>query len=468
MRIYANCPPGTLADKGRQGFTLRALVDPLVASLTYVLALLAFRGNWDRADTVLLVGMFLLLYPGCVPFNRFTLPVAARLLLPCAAILALFVTVRWLQGRPVAEGGSFELDAGVAGTVLLPLVLLGMHAVTPRLAPHLRRRSADTPVIIVGISSASARFAAAIRSGEVEGQRLVACFEDRNPGRTHAPASLCVTGGIADVADYVKRNPGGIIYISLPMASQPRVLALLEQLRDTTASVCFIPDIFVADLIQGRIETVAGLPVVSVCDTPFRGTEGVMKRALDIVVTLAALPLALPLMLGIALAIRLTSPGPVIFKQRRYGLDGKEILVWKFRTMRTIEDGDGSYRQVTRDDDRVTALGRVLRRTSLDELPQLLNVLAGSMSLVGPRPHALAVNEHYRKVIPGYMIRHKVRPGITGWAQVNGYRGGDDLDAMRKRTEYDLAYLRSWTLGLDLLILARTARMLVAGDPKAF
>lgn len=466
MRIYAQCPPSAFFDTGGEWSTVRALIDPLVALLTYVLALFAYGQTWSRGDAVLVVGMFLLLYPGCVPFSRFTLPMAARLLVPCTAFLALFVTVRWLQGRPV--GHARELDAGIAWAASLPLILLGLHAVTPRLGAYLRRLHADTPVIIVGISNASARFAAAILSGEVKGQQLVACFEDRNCERTHAPASLRPTGGLSEVGAYVKRHPGAIIYISLPMASQPRVLALLEQLRDTTASVWFIPDIFVADVIQGRIDTVAGLPVVSVCDTPFRGIEGVVKRALDIVLTIAVLPVALPLMLVIAIAIRLTSPGPVIFKQRRYGLDGREILVWKFRTMRTTEDGDRVYSQVTRDDDRVTAVGRVLRRTSLDELPQLLNVLAGSMSLVGPRPHALAVNEHYRKVISGYMIRHKVRPGITGWAQVNGYRGGDDLDSMRKRTEYDLAYLRSWSVALDLVILLRTVRMLVAGDPKAY
>jgi putative colanic acid biosysnthesis UDP-glucose lipid carrier transferase len=166
--------------------------------------------------------------------------------------------------------------------------------------------------------------------------------------------------------------------------------------------------------------------------------------------------------------VRATSPGPAIFKQRRYGLDGKEIVIWKFRTMSTLEDGQSTYRQVTRKDERVTPLGRFLRRTSLDELPQVLNVLAGSMSLVGPRPHALAVNEQYRKMIPGYMVRHKVRPGITGWAQVNGCRGGDDLDSMRKRTEYDLAYLRSWSISLDLLIVMKTVKMLIMGDERAY
>jgi putative colanic acid biosynthesis UDP-glucose lipid carrier transferase len=254
----------------------------------------------------------------------------------------------------------------------------------------------------------------------------------------------------------------------MPMATQPRIVSLLESLRDTTASIYFLPDVFVADLIQGRITTIAGLPLVSVCETPFDGTAGMIKRGLDLALVITALPVILPLMLIIGILVRATSPGPAIFKQRRYGLDGKEIVIWKFRTMTTLEDGHTTYTQVKRGDSRVTPLGRVLRATSLDELPQLLNVLSGSMSLVGPRPHPLAINEQFRKLIPGYMVRHKVKPGITGWAQVNGYRGGDDLDSMIKRTEYDLAYLRTWSLSLDLLIVMKTVKMLLFGDKRAY
>jgi putative colanic acid biosysnthesis UDP-glucose lipid carrier transferase len=270
------------------------------------------------------------------------------------------------------------------------------------------------------------------------------------------------------VGSYVKTHRIDAIYISMPMASQPRIVSLLEALRDTTASIYFLPDVFVADLIQGKVTTLAGLPVLSVCETPFDGTAGAIKRVFDLTLTVAALPLILPLMAIIAILVRATSPGPAIFKQRRYGLDGKEIVILKFRTMSTLEDGDSTYQQVTPEDARVTPLGRFLRKTSLDELPQLINVLSGSMSLVGPRPHALAVNEQYRKLIPGYMVRHKVKPGITGWAQVNGCRGGNDLDSMRKRTEYDLAYLRSWSLSLDLLIVLKTAKMLILGDARAY
>ena len=161
------------------------------------------------------------------------------------------------------------------------------------------------------------------------------------------------------------------------------------------------------------------------------------------------------------------TPGGVIFKQRRYGLDGKEIIVYKFRSMSVTEDGHGTYTQVRRNDARVTSVGAFISATSLDELPQLLNVLEGTMSIVGPRPHAIAVNEQYRRLIPGYMVRHKVKPGITGWAQVNGFRGGDDIGSMRQRIEFDLEYLQHWSLTLDLMIIIKTA-LVVWNDRHAY
>jgi putative colanic acid biosynthesis UDP-glucose lipid carrier transferase len=208
---------------------------------------------------------------------------------------------------------------------------------------------------------------------------------------------------------------------------------------------------------------VGGLPVVGVCETPFSGFNGIVKRASDIVLSLLILALISPLMIAIASAIKLTSPGPAIFRQRRYGLDGTEIVVYKFRTMRVMEDG-AAIQQVCKDDERVTPVGAFLRRTSLDELPQFVNVLQGRMSIVGPRPHAVAHNEMYRKVIKGYMQRHMVKPGITGWAQVNGYRGEtEDLEKMKRRVEYDLDYLRNWSPRLDLYIIAKTVWVVLRG-----
>jgi putative colanic acid biosynthesis UDP-glucose lipid carrier transferase len=241
----------------------------------------------------------------------------------------------------------------------------------------------------------------------------------------------------------------------------------LHELRDTTASVYFVPDIFAFDLVQARCMEINGMPAVSVCETPLHGTSGIWKRAVDIVLAIAALALLWPAMLLAAIAIKQSSPGPVLFKQRRYGLNGEEILVYKFRSMTVCEDGP-VITQATKTDSRVTRVGAFLRRTSLDELPQIFNVLEGKMSFVGPRPHAVAHNEEYRKLISGYMIRHKVRPGITGWAQVNGLRGEtSSFEKMHERVQYDLDYLKNWSLSLDMLIIFRTA-MTVLRDRNAY
>ncbi len=198
------------------------------------------------------------------------------------------------------------------------------------------------------------------------------------------------------------------------------------------------------------------MQALSVYDTPFQGASDLLKRAEDIVLSsIILLMLTLP-MLCIAAAVKLTSPGPVIFKQKRYGLDGKQILVYKFRSMK-VQDNGPVVKQATKNDPRITKLGAFLRRTSLDELPQFINVLQGRMSIVGPRPHAVAHNEEYRKLIKGYMLRHKVRPGITGWAQVNGLRGETEtINKMVKRVEYDLDYIHRWSVWLDLKIIFMT------------
>jgi len=209
------------------------------------------------------------------------------------------------------------------------------------------------------------------------------------------------------------------------------------------------------------------MPVVAVCETPFTGINGIIKRATDLLLATLILILISPLLLIIAIGVKVTSPGPVIFKQRRYGLDGEEILVYKFRSMSVCEDG-GQIQQAKKNDQRITPLGAFLRKSSLDELPQFINVLQGRMSIVGPRPHAVAHNEMYRKLINGYMVRHKVKPGITGWAQINGLRGETEtLDKMKARIDFDLDYLRNWSPMLDLKIIVNTVGV-VLKDQHAY
>jgi putative colanic acid biosynthesis UDP-glucose lipid carrier transferase len=309
--------------------------------------------------------------------------------------------------------------------------------------------------------------AKALLGSEDQGIDFTGYFDDRADDRVHGEAADKRLGGLKDVAPYIRAHGVRDVYITLPLGSQPRIVELLEQLQGTTASIYFVPDVFGISIIQGRLQDMNGVPVVGICDTPFTGTNELVKRVSDIVLAALILVLISPILVAIAIGVKLSSPGPVIFRQRRNGLQGEEIIVYKFRTMRTMEDGK-VVKQATKGDPRITKFGAFLRKTSLDELPQFINVLQGRMSIVGPRPHAVAHNEQYRELIKAYMVRHKVKPGITGWAQVNGHRGETDtIEKMRARVEYDLEYLRNWSLGLDLQIIVRTIR-LVFFDRNAY
>ncbi|MGE0114251.1 MAG: undecaprenyl-phosphate glucose phosphotransferase [Steroidobacteraceae bacterium] len=331
----------------------------------------------------------------------------------------------------------------------------------------LRNASHQRRVVLVGCNEASLSLAERIRNHPELCMSVEGFFDDRNYGRLGNPENVNLLGGFRDLAQQVKARGVEVIFVALPVRHLQRVMDLLDDLRDTTASIYYVPDIFVFDLIQARTGDIMGVPVVAMCETPFYGLRGLSKRLLDIGLASTALLLGLPVLLLIVLAVKMSSPGPVIFKQRRYGLDGEEITVYKFRSMTVTEDGP-EIRQATQHDTRTTAIGRFLRRSSLDELPQLINVIQGRMSLVGPRPHAVAHNEMYRKLIKGYMVRHKVLPGITGLAQINGCRGETkDIAQMEARVHYDLEYLRHWSTLLDLKILAITV-LKIFTDKRAY
>jgi len=321
--------------------------------------------------------------------------------------------------------------------------------------------------IFAGYNNSSLELARRLTNNPAMRLEVSGFFDDRSSDRLGLEPDAKRVGSLSDLSSYVKEHGTDVIFIALPIRHVKRVMNLLDDLRDTTASIYYIPDIFVFDLIQARSGEIHGIPVVAMCETPFYGYRGVTKRLTDIGLSVVILLLFLPLLMLIAILVKISSPGPVIFKQRRYGLDGREIAVYKFRTMNVTEDGE-QVRQASKADSRITSIGRILRRTSLDELPQLINVLQGRMSLVGPRPHAVAHNEEYRKLIKGYMVRHKVLPGITGLAQVNGCRGEtSQLEEMEARVNYDLDYLRHWTPMLDIKIILLTA-IKVFRDDKAY
>lgn len=311
---------------------------------------------------------------------------------------------------------------------------------------------------IVGVTELGFQLARNLLDEPELGLRLAGFYDDR-PAERNAqipPGLKTQIGGIDDLIADAKAGFVDRIYITFPMRAEDRIRGVLSRLGDTTASVYIVPDFFVFQLLHSRWTDIGGLPAVSVFENPLYGVDGVVKRMFDLVVgSLLLVMLAVPMTI-VAAMVKFTSRGPVFFRQRRYGLDGEEILVWKFRSMTVCEDGS-KVTQATKQDSRVTWLGAIMRRTSIDELPQLFNVVGGTMSLVGPRPHAAAHNEQYRKMIEGYMLRHKVKPGITGLAQVRGWRGETNtLEKMEKRIECDHEYIRQWSLWLDIQILFRT------------
>lgn len=297
------------------------------------------------------------------------------------------------------------------------------------------------------------------------GQHLVSVARGMraSPGEGYSIAGIERLSGMPDDVD-LKRLTRRVdtlnaseVWICVPLEMGNVVRAIFHELRNHTAEVRFIPDFNGMQLLNHRVSEVAGHYAIDLSVTPMNGMARVVKRLEDVVLSIVIGMLMLPVCLLIAVSIKATSAGPVLFKQYRTGVNGNEFKVYKFRSMEVHQETPGSLTQATRGDARVTRLGAFLRRTSLDELPQFLNVLQGRMSIVGPRPHALAHNEYYKDLVESYMRRHKVKPGITGWAQVNGLRGETDtLEKMKSRVEYDLWYIGNWSLWLDLRIIFLT------------
>jgi putative colanic acid biosynthesis UDP-glucose lipid carrier transferase len=440
------------------------VLEPLVLVFSFWATELYFQGNLSGRHIILAVLLFAITFPGTPRLsNSFW-----KLML--AVALSWVWTAFLLAVTGIATGSVqlFSPRALLTWFLVAPLSVFTAQCLFRVCAPFLLSLQGPAQrAIIFGMNAQGVALAS--RVGETPYSRidLVGFFDDRDLSRLDDSSEFRLIGRIDSLAAYVRENNIQLIYLSVPMASQPRILHILDELKDTTASIFFVPDMFITDLIQGRTGSVCGTPVISVCETPFTGASGALKRASDVLLGSIILLLIFPILLIVAIAVKVGSPGPAIFRQRRYGLDGKQIVVYKFRSMTVTEDG-AKVQQATKNDSRITPLGAFLRRTSLDELPQFVNVLQGRMSIVGPRPHAVAHNELYRKLIKGYMVRHKVKPGITGWAQVNGYRGETDtLEKMQGRIDFDLDYLRNWSLRLDLYIIFKTIKLVVK-DQKAY
>jgi putative colanic acid biosynthesis UDP-glucose lipid carrier transferase len=429
------------------------LLEAVAAVGSLLLTAMYFGVAFDGAYIILSLLVFSLTFPGHVPRGTSAAAIAREVLSSWILIVGLLIMLGWAT-RTL---GALDERVIVTWVAVTPVAMFVGHMLVPLVLPRVMAAEGIQRVaVIAGAGTLGRKLAQQIEGSNFLGIKVAGFFDDRSKDRLPGIGTKPLLGNVDSLCEYAKKNRVDLIYITLPMASQPRIMKLLDELHDTTASVYFSPDIFTFDLIQARMDTIGGIPVLAVCESPFCGMNAIVKRASDIVLGSLILLMISPVLAAIALGVKLSSPGPVLFKQRRYGLNGQEVVVYKFRSMKVTEDG-AVIKQATKDDPRVTRFGAFIRRTSLDELPQFVNVLQGRMSIVGPRPHAVAHNEMYRKLIKSYMIRHKVRPGITGWAQVNGLRGETEtVDKMKARIEYDLDYLRHWSLRLDLQIIWRT------------
>ncbi|MBY0579661.1 MAG: undecaprenyl-phosphate glucose phosphotransferase [Burkholderiales bacterium] len=401
-----------------------------------------------------LIGMGQSIYTSwrLVSFKRMSL----RVLLVWFAIVILLVNIAFLT----KTSSDFSRRVMLAWFLFTPALLVFQRFCIQSLIRYFRSHGRNTQTVaIAGAGETTLKIMKGISESDWMGLNLLGVYDDRRKLRSPLQVDgkpLEIIGNLAELVQEAKSGRVEYVYIALPMKAESRIIELINELSDTTASFYVVPDIFVFNLMHARWLNVGGIPMVSIFESPFYDVDGWFKRVEDVVLGVLILMLIAIPMLFIAIGVKLTSPGPVLFKQRRYGLNGKIVEIWKFRSMKVCEDGQ-NVPQAQKNDPRVTRFGAFLRRTSLDELPQFVNVLQGHMSIVGPRPHAISHNEQYRKLIRGYMQRHKVKPGITGWAQVNGWRGETDtVDKMKSRIECDIYYIQNWSLWMDIKIIFMT------------
>lgn len=384
-----------------------------------------------------------------------------RLTLAWAAVLASLFALAFVSQRGLYFSRLWMGAWAVSGWTLL----VSGHALVRHFLRLAREKGwGSRRILVVGAGDLGSEVARKLRQNAWTGLQ-VAAFVDTDPTRVGTSVEgVPVRGTIDDVDALLDSLAVQEVWLALPLRAEDRIQDILYQLRHRTVAVRFVPDIFEFRLLNRPITEVAGMPLLDLNVSPMVGMNRLLKSLEDYALAGLLLALTTPLMIAIALAVKVSSPGPVLFRQLRHGWDGRPFTIYKFRTMVVHDEPTGVASQAVRGDPRITRIGAVLRRTSLDELPQLVNVLQGHMSLVGPRPHALEHNEAYKDMIDAYMQRHRVKPGMTGWAQVNGLRGETgSLEKMRKRVEYDLYYIEHWSLWFDLKIIMLTVAHALSG-----
>jgi putative colanic acid biosynthesis UDP-glucose lipid carrier transferase len=361
------------------------------------------------------------------------------LLMVWVSVLSIEVVALFLTKTAVEISRAWFLIWAISVYLLLCIERLCVYW----LLHALRRRGLNfKTVLVVGRNAIADQAVQAIQSADFSGMKIVGHVSPQE---------------LTDFMDLPQHQQPQEVWICLPLGDEANIKTCLYALNQSVASIRLVPDWFASKLMDHGLSEELGMPMIDLSYSPISGSTWLVKELTDRVLAALILVLISPLMLGIALAIKFSMGGPVLFKQIRNGWNGKLIRIYKFRTMMAHEETEGQIMQAQKNDPRITPLGAFLRRTSLDELPQFYNVLQGRMSIVGPRPHVVEHNDYYKQLVPRYMLRHKVKPGITGWAQVNGFRGETDtLEKMEKRVELDLYYIECMSFWLDLKIIVLT------------
>jgi Undecaprenyl-phosphate glucose phosphotransferase len=345
-------------------------------------------------------------------------------------------------------------------------VLIASRLMTYGVLRRVRRAGMNLrDVAVVGYGAHCQRIVRKMEASPASGFRASAMFDVR-PGTDVALACVSVIDDFHEFTEYVRSNGVQEIWLALPLSEGSTIQRFVNEFRNELVNIRFIPDMQSVAMFDGAMIDLIGAPAINLMASPLPAHALVQKDIFDRIFAAVALLALAPLLLVIAVAVKLSSRGPVFFTQYRKGADGRIFKIYKFRTMRPHAESAGVVTQATKGDSRITSVGRLLRRTSLDELPQFFNVLRGEMSVVGPRPHAIEHDELYRKIVNGYIHRYRIKPGITGWAQINGFRGETDrLEKMQKRVEHDLYYLLNWSFALDMrIVVATVAKGLVSSN----
>ncbi|CAG9169405.1 undecaprenyl-phosphate glucose phosphotransferase [Cupriavidus respiraculi] len=397
----------------------------------------------------------LFVFPACGLYGSWRGRSRAALALRTFAAWSLVSVAGLVVAFLMHQSGAISRLWSMSWFATVAVALVGTRLLLYRLLGNVRQQGINAKrVLILGYGPLGHEMFQRVKQMRDAGYHVVGIYSERDDEML--PAGVSVLRSMDEISPFVRSRGVSEIWLTLPMAACRDLSDVVFQFRNELVDIRWVPDVMSVELLGHRFSEFLGLPVIDLNSPPDSRITGMLKASFDRAFAAAALLGMSPLLLVIAVLVKLSSRGPVLFRQARLGMDGKPFDVFKFRTM--VVHQDHGVTQAKRNDPRVTRIGAFLRRTSLDELPQFLNVLRGEMSVVGPRPHALEHNEMYKELIDRYMLRHRVKPGITGWAQINGLRGQTDtVEKMRARIEYDIYYIRNWSFELDLRIIASTA-----------